>query len=277
MSQKANPALIGTFVIGAITFLVIAILLFGSMQLFASKKTYICFFKDSVNGLDVGAPVKLKGVPIGYVTKIMLHYNQGKDTTHIPVLIELDQKRINSYFKSRAPHAHGDLLDIEINHGLRAKLVHSSIVTGVLFVELDYIEDPSPPIFIQQKYVYEEIPTVSSGISQAFQDFGSIGKKLDSVLTNLDNGLKEFNFKQISDSVVGAANSVRKFFDSDKLGRGFSNFDAMLDPNSEFRYELSEAIENFSEASKSVRDLARMLDRTPDALLKGKTKDAQEY
>jgi paraquat-inducible protein B len=264
MSQRANTVVVGTFVLGAIALLVISILMFGSMRIFSQKETFILFFKDSVNGLDVGAPVKLRGVPIGFVTKIMLHYNQGQDTTNIPVLIELDKNKIDTFFRSRSKNAKGDLLDIEINDGLRAQLAYESIVTGILFVELDYFEDATAPRFYQEKFIYKEIPTVSGGSNQFFTSIQDIAKKMDSVLTNLDRGIKEVDFKSVSDAFVD-------------IGKAMTNVNGMLDPNSQFRTELEDAIHNFSEASKAVQNLAGMLEREPSSILSGKAKNANEF
>ncbi len=333
MSKKANPTVIGSFVIGAITLLLIAITMFGSMRIFSSKETYILFFEDSVNGLAIGAPVKLKGVPIGMVTKIMLHFNQGDDTVRIPVLIELDKKKIDSFFKSRSPHAKGDMLEIETKEGLRAKLAYESIVTGILFIELDYVQNPPPPKFFQEKFIFREIPTVSTSYSQVVQeaasaiakissiDFDKLGKRLDSIFGKLDEGIKDIQFKQINDSFISAADSVKIFFSSEELDKAvisledamaklgqlsadikevarptiedinkasieireafkdfkhtLENVDSVFNPDSEFSYELNEALHNFSGASKSVKELVDSLERNPNQLLSGKPANAE--
>ena len=60
MGRKANPAMIGAFVVGAVILAVAGILIFGSGQLFKHTSQYVCFFPGAVNGLNVGAPVKIK-------------------------------------------------------------------------------------------------------------------------------------------------------------------------------------------------------------------------
>ena len=73
MSKPVNPVMVGSFTIGALLLLVAGIFVFGGGQLFNTDKVrYVIFFDSSLNGLEVGAPVKMQGVKIGEVTKITL-------------------------------------------------------------------------------------------------------------------------------------------------------------------------------------------------------------
>jgi paraquat-inducible protein B len=72
MSKKISPTSIGAFVVGALTLLVIAVIALGSGQLFRHTREYVLYFDGSVNGLNIGAPIKLKGVEIGSVKNILL-------------------------------------------------------------------------------------------------------------------------------------------------------------------------------------------------------------
>ena len=70
MSKQASKTVIGAFVLGAIVLFVAGILAFGSGKFFEKKHTVVMFFPGSVKGLDVGAPLKIKGVKIGTVSDI---------------------------------------------------------------------------------------------------------------------------------------------------------------------------------------------------------------
>ena len=96
MSKPANKRLIGIFVLGAITLLVIAVVVLGSGKLFRKTVKAVCFFEGSVGGLDVGAPVVFNGVRIGSVIDVVLRYNTTDLTTTIPVHIELDTQRVET-------------------------------------------------------------------------------------------------------------------------------------------------------------------------------------
>ncbi len=222
MSKKANPAFIGIFVIGAIVLGVVAIMIFGSGQLFRKTESFILYFEDSINGLEVGAPVKFKGVRIGQVTKISIRFNQDDTSPHVPVVIEIDVDRLQNSLGVKDV----DLSDPEIFRtqvellGLRAQLQQASFVTGMLFVELDYYPDATSVYYVQQpdpetgQKEYLEIPTVATGFTEVIKkvsrmvdqiskiDFAAIGRKVNDILTKLDKGLGDIQFKKINDKAV---------------------------------------------------------------------------
>ena len=71
MKTNVNPVAIGMFVLAAAVISVTAVVVFGAARFFAKTETFISFFSETVNGLDVGAPLKYKGVKIGKVEKII--------------------------------------------------------------------------------------------------------------------------------------------------------------------------------------------------------------
>ncbi|HWH75967.1 MAG TPA: MlaD family protein, partial [Candidatus Binatus sp.] len=95
MSKKASPALVGTFVVGAIVLVMAAVAIIGSGRLFRKTYEFALYFEGSVSGLREGAPVKYKGVEIGTVTKILLHLDEGAEVNRIPVVIKLDANKIS--------------------------------------------------------------------------------------------------------------------------------------------------------------------------------------
>ena len=65
MKTKISPAIIGTFVVGAFALGVIALLTFGGVSFFAKPQRFVVYFDESIHGLTLGSPVKLRGVPVG--------------------------------------------------------------------------------------------------------------------------------------------------------------------------------------------------------------------
>ena len=89
MSKKASPTLVGLFVLGAILIAVGAIVFLGTTRLFTKEKKCVCFFRQSVTGLQVGAAVKFKGVPIGQVTKIQIRFDPDA-TSYVKILFRIN-------------------------------------------------------------------------------------------------------------------------------------------------------------------------------------------
>ena len=70
MKTKLSPATIGAFVLGAFGLIVIALLSFGGVSLFSKPQRFVVYFDESIHGLDLGSPVKLRGVRVGRVVDL---------------------------------------------------------------------------------------------------------------------------------------------------------------------------------------------------------------
>src|SRR6188472_2686589 len=76
MSQKANYFKLGLFVIGGIVAGVLVLVIIGSGRWFERKVIIETYFKESVQGLDIGSKLKYRGVTIGEVTRISFTYTK---------------------------------------------------------------------------------------------------------------------------------------------------------------------------------------------------------
>ena len=92
MSKHLNPIAIGGFTMGALVLLVVGLLMFGGGRFFNTDKNfYVIYFDSSLNGLDVGAPVKMQGVKIGIVTAISLQLDPNSGKIRKAVIVEIDR------------------------------------------------------------------------------------------------------------------------------------------------------------------------------------------
>ena len=182
MGRKANPAVIGAFVVGAVVLAVAGILIFGSGKLFKHTSKYVAFFPGPVDGLNVGAPVKVNGVEIGSVVDIRLRLPEQErlhitvQGVHIPVTIEIDNDKIVALGGER----HQDLTML-IEHGLRAQLTAQSLVTGLLFVQLDFHAEIPPTFILPPNSKTAEIPTIPTAMEQVQTAAENIFRKLEEV------------------------------------------------------------------------------------------------
>ena len=143
MSKRANPTLVGGFVLCALALLVLAVIVFGSGSFFRQRPRAVAFFQGNIQGLNVGAPVTLRGVPIGTVTGIRINVNTSDMNPAIPVYLEFDPERMTFNGAEKLTTANQAILKDAIAKGLHARLASQSLVTGQLLVDLSL--DPNEP------------------------------------------------------------------------------------------------------------------------------------
>jgi len=162
MSKPANTRLIGLFVMGAIALVVGLTLMFGGHSLFSNHKRYVAYFEGSVNGLNIGAAVKLKGVSIGRVTDIMVQYDMDLNRVFTPVITEIDLAKVMETFDSQPKrHQHPTLQEL-IDRGLRARLSVQSLVTNQLYVDINFLPDSTEHLVGDRSLGLPELPTIAS-------------------------------------------------------------------------------------------------------------------
>jgi paraquat-inducible protein B len=208
MNQKVSPTLIGGFVLGALAVLICGILAFGSGRFFRSTKEFVLYFDGSVNGLHIGAPVKLKGVEIGSVKNILLQIEKGTTLNKIPVIIQIDPDKLTSRGVPVAEALDPKRMPEFFQRGFRGQLQTESLVTGVLYVGLDFFS--GTPIDLVQKpggdYKYPEIPTIETEIAHAQDTVTRIVAKLEAI-----------DFDTITTSVTKATDGVAQLANSPAL------------------------------------------------------------
>jgi phospholipid/cholesterol/gamma-HCH transport system substrate-binding protein len=199
MSKKISPTLIGVFVVGALALLIVAVIAFGSGQLFRKTQDFVLYFGGSVNGLRIGGPVKIKGVEIGSVKDIRLETELGSQIHKIPVIIEIDLKKVIRRGVTREEAMDPNTIREFIKEGLRGQLQTESLVTGVLYVGLDWF--PETPLRLVQPpgghFQYDEIPTIPTELEQAQDALVRVVKKLDDI-----------DFKRLIDSLTKTSDGV---------------------------------------------------------------------
>jgi len=217
MNKKISSTLIGGFVLGALALLVIAVIAFGSGRLFRKTKEFVVYFDRDVNGLNIGAPVKFKGVEVGSVKNILLQLDQSLEVPSIPVLFEIDLKKITSRGGTLTLLEDPAALKVAIDRGLRAQLRTESLVTGVLYIGIDLF--PGTPIkFVQAAgSKYPEIPAVPTTLERVEVTAGEILAKLS-----------EVDFKGMMDSVSRAVDGVGQLVNSPALKSALQRLDQMM-------------------------------------------------
>ncbi|MFP6665512.1 MAG: MlaD family protein [Deltaproteobacteria bacterium] len=306
MSRKANPARIGAFVVGAAVVAVVAIAVLGSGRFFEQTEKFVCNFRGSVNGLAVGSNVKFKGVPIGTVAQIRLRFEElvPGDAVAIPVVIEIDESKIE--LGAGRPLDFGDpaILGDLIGRGLRASLQPESLVTGLLFVNLDFYPDAAPVEFNAEASLLA-IPTLPSTLEAVQEVIGRIVRELDqvdfkAVFTSVEDSIEAIHEVLTSPEIPSTLESLSDTMESlrglsltlnEKIGpftdavegtarqadqtlaemtKVIRSVQLLIEPESPLAYQLGETLKQVSGAADSMRELTGFLAEHPSALLYGR-------
>ncbi len=222
-SNKKTSLAIGAFILGALLLVFIALLFFSGGRLFAQKERVVMYFDGSVQGLQVGAPVKLKGVILGEITDIQINFQNDNKTVVNAVTADLVMKRINQ----KGTSVGRDFITQAIANGLRAQLNFQSLLTGLLYVELDFYPD-SPPKLYQLQHSYPEIPTVATSFEELSRNFQELNLKelvasFNRLVTQVNQMVADGSIQKAVSTFTQAADSVEKTSD---------NFDARFDKTS---------------------------------------------
>ncbi|WP_198265176.1 MlaD family protein [sulfur-oxidizing endosymbiont of Gigantopelta aegis] len=255
MSIKANPSVVGGFVIGAIILVVVSFLVLGSGRLLKNDMRLMAVFPGTVNGLHVGSPVLFRGVNIGSVVKIELYHNHKTQQSLVPVYLDLKQEVMelmiqgddaSSLTEEQALKLMVDL----IKQGLHARLTLESLVSGRQNVEFEF--DPTLPIKltgIDKKYL--EIPTSES-------DFNK-----------LQNLFKSIPLKELTDGLIVTVTELNKMFASKDSREIFNNINATIIGSRKFIDNLNEQVVPLSQSTQQrLAEVQVLLQNTEQQLTK---------
>jgi paraquat-inducible protein B len=204
MIRKQDYLKLGTFVILGTLLLVAMVVILGAGQYFKKTLTVETYIKESVNGLDIGSPVKLKGVKVGSVSEIGFVHNRYTDEyRYVLVECELDLDRLGA----EDADSYADKIREDVKRGLRIK-PNTIGLTGQLYLNIDYVPPgTNPPLLIdwQPENVY--IPSVSSTMN-----------RLEAAVDNVSNfvkGLSKDDVETIISKIRDIVEAVGKFVKTD--------------------------------------------------------------
>lgn len=209
MSMRASPTLIGAFVLGASVLLVAGLLLWGGTGMFKTKYRYVMYFETAVTGLQKGAPVVVRGVRIGDVTDVQVHWG----TSLVAVYVALDP----AVLKGVTPASVDAGIRSAIKErGLRAQLRMQSFVTGVLYVALD--DFPGTPVVLRGfDTQVPELPTVPTDI-----------EKWTAKLEKIADALGALPLDEIGRSVIATLDDAQRLLRSPEVASSLKNLDVAL-------------------------------------------------
>jgi len=216
MSNKANPTLIGGFILGALALLVTVILLFASGTFSKSLKSII-YFEGSVNGLNIGALVKLKGVAVGKVTDILVVYDEQQGKIFTPVVVEFEPQKIFDMQGRHLYRARTEDMKKLVEQGLRAQLQMQSLVTGQLFVDLNFRPETAVKLRGGERPPFPEIPSIPSPKEQ-----------LENTVEEVVAKVRKMPLEQTVQALLGSLLELERILKSPQIASSLETIDHTL-------------------------------------------------
>ena len=255
MSKQANPTLIGIFVAGAIGLIVAGILIISGGKLLLTDKTnYVLYFKGSVKGLNIGSPVSFRGVNIGTVTDIQLVVGEVGSDIRIPVVIEIDNTKFISSQTGESMMGDDESFDKLVDAGLRAQLQLQSLLTGQLFIQIDF--RPNTPAnladYKKSRWAPQEIPTIPSPIEKINKLLVDIpmDKVKDHILAGIEGIDRLVNSEELHQSITALHAALEEF------RQLVANLDRQVEPvASNVNLTLDDARKALQKASITLDDV----------------------
>lgn len=211
MSKPVNPYTIGAFLVGSLALIISAILVFGGGQLLKNKSQYVIYFDSALNGLNIGAPVKLQGVQIGMVKEISIELDQNATRITKPVIIEIDSEKVLDF--GGHPLKVASSLEQRqqtakqlIDAGIKAQLQSQSLLTGLLYVELNFYRNAPLSLTGLNYKNLPELPAVPTTADQ-------IKNTADEIITKF----RQLPIEEIVKDLAATLKEMREIVTSDEL------------------------------------------------------------
>ena len=238
-------------------------------------------FEHTLHGLNVGAPVEFSSVRIGRVATIELDYNAEGYRFPIVVGIDVYPSRMGNVLE-KLPKPTGDV-DLNtaiftremIANGLRAQATSSSLLTGQLYISLDFIPDaPKVKFDVTKRPI--ELPTINGGLSILQDQLTDITRKinkmpLDEIGSNMNTSLVELTktLRMVNARTLPAANRLMQ-----QTQQTTQDVQNLLAEDSPLMVILLQSLQEATRTLRTVRSLTNQLDRHPESLIQGRAADA---
>jgi paraquat-inducible protein B len=264
----------------------------------------VSYFPGSVRGLGPGSEVTMHGLLVGHVTSVRLSYDQKEDAIVAPVHFEVQPERIVG-IGARVFKSDDEAVNALLKRGLRASLQSASLITGQQNVALDFVKD-APPVPVTKEGEYFVLPTTEgggfAGLASSANDlldkvntipFDVIGKSLSGILQQVDETVHDPETRKAVAEVAATIASIKEVAANLNTGsapalrrlpeltagaeRTMTNanklmlsIDSGYGDNTKFNRDLDRLMVQANDAVMSMRALADLLARHPEALVKGR-------
>jgi len=238
-------------------------------------------FEQALRGLAPNAPVEFRGINIGKV--LAIHVAPTPDFRHFPILVDIqvfpirmhDNSALSANQQVKKFQEVLPFLQEMVAHGLRAQARSGNLLTGQLFIAFDFFPDAAKAKFDVTARPLT-LPTTGGGLDQV-QDqmtrivgklnqvpFDSIGRHLDTSLTELHQSLQQLNH----DVLPETSSTLRQ------TRQTLGSANGLLQQDSPLQQQLNQTLLELQRSARSLRSLTDELNTHPEALIRGRSQDA---
>jgi paraquat-inducible protein B len=251
-------------------------------------QTLLLHFNQSLRGLSPGATVDFRGVVLGKVVSIGVEFDHSQRQLRMPVLVEIYPDRLGPVAGKPA----SDTLALQqmVARGLRAQLRTGSLLTGQLYVALDFFPK-APAVALPPSKAGEPIamPTLPNGLDELQTQVSEIVAKINKVpfeqlstdlrktLATLDttlNGAEQLVQKlnhDVAPALTAAMQDARTTLSA--ANRTLGTAERTLADDAPLQQDLRQTLREVNRAAASIKVLTDMLEQHPEALLRGKSEE----
>lgn len=258
MSRTANPVAVGAFVVGTLVLALLLAIFFGGGHWWSSRERFVLIYDTSIKGLNIGAPVTIKGVKIGEVVDIKAHLYENSQSVLNSVVIEVDPDAL----EREGSTDDAELMDELIKRGLRAQLRLQSLLTAMLYVDVDFHPD-KPAQYKDVKTRYKQLPTTPTDLEQLTRDLEAIdinklGENFQQIVDGVNQLINDKALQNLGKDVSDTLASVRAA--ADQLNRQSQAFGDRTEPL------LTSGQQTLQELNRALPQLTTELQQTLVAL-----------
>ncbi|WP_040263381.1 PqiB family protein [Pseudomonas massiliensis] len=240
-------------------------------------------FDQALRGLAVNAPVEFHGVNLGRVVSVDLDYDLDKKTfptmvgaVIYPARLGKAHEKILSQWGAEDDERSAQLMAAFVKQGLRAQARTANLITGQLYISLDFVPK-APPVAFDMAARPLQVPTVPGSLDKLQEQLQAMVDKfsklpLDQIANNLNGSLSEMSktLQQVNTSMLPQLNDTLA-----QTRKTLAAAEQTLGEDSPQRQQLGDALGEVERTAKSVRALTDYLGRHPEALIRGRTREGQ--
>jgi paraquat-inducible protein B len=296
LNKQINRLLVGIFCFGAIAILLGFAFFTGSLSfLRENNERFVLVFNENVYGLHEGSKVTFNGVRIGRVERFFL--GEGLKEGPVPVQIEINRKLVSRHMVeigNEIFEPNGDFKKSIIPR-LVGQLSQESFVTGILYINLNTVSSEFAQQNVRILHGFREIHTKGSMFAELSESINleKLSKQISELILVATQRLKDLDMKKVSSEFTTTSESLRSVLLALKesyvpLGKSLTgtseqtqktllnlnklaaDLDLLFEPGSEFRFELDDTLRDVSGMAKSLKNLADLIERNPQAFIIGK-------